>query len=38
MSLAMSEELGASFGQPHKVLDFQVVIELGLLLGWERQG
>jgi hypothetical protein len=37
MSLAMSEELaGASFGQLHKVLDFQVVIELGLLLGWER--
>ena len=35
----MREELaGAGFGQPHEVLDLQVVIQLGLFLGGKRRG
>ena len=35
----MREELaGAGLGQPHEVFDLQVVVEFGLLFGWQRAG
>jgi hypothetical protein len=35
----MCEELpGAGFGQPHQVLDFEIVVELGFLLSRQRAG